>query len=56
MAENDVKIGLISKKRACSTNGTIFSVQRKKNQGKKFFAENLHAASTYPLHYSCAAR
>ena len=50
MAENDVIMGLKSKKRACSTNGTIFSVQTKENQGKKFFVENLHAASTYPLH------
>ena len=37
--------------RSCSTNIALLWTQRKTNQTKKIFVENLHAAYTYPLHY-----
>ena len=52
MADFEVIVGQNSKKKACSTNSSIFDVRCKKNQRKKFFIENLHAVVTYPLHYN----
>ena len=51
MADFEVILGQNSKKKACSTNGSLFDVRCKKNQRKKFFIENLHAVVTFPLHY-----
>ena len=48
----DVITGAMTKNKACSTNTTKLWTHCKKKWAKKFFVENLHAAVTYPLHYS----